>query len=252
MHLLAAIDCILKDGGSGVLFKCSSCRCSSGSTGGNTSGNPTELNTALIQVFEIVKSLAVNVAQMSNQLNILINHNQTNAHQQIGQGATNSGNFSRDNLYVELREYEERKKRAKSIIVKGTGANSDTEFSGIFGDVCQNLLSECPAHDVFCINRDTNMYRVTFQDKAARVAILPLAKNLKNIPQFDRIFLSRDLTYMQRQELIRKRASDRSRMNVPEGSPGIATGANSTPVAQSDALLLSSAPVTGVGGTNFQ
>ena len=96
------------------------------------------------------------------------------------------------------------------------------------------------------------MYRVTFQDKAARVAILPLAKNLKNIPQFDRIFLSRDLTYMQRQELIRKRALDRDRRNISEGSTGIATGANSTPVAQSDALLSSSAPVSGGGGTNFQ
>ena len=59
----AATDCILKDGDSGILFKCSSCRCSNtSSSSGNTSGTTSELNTALIQVFEIVKSLAVNVA----------------------------------------------------------------------------------------------------------------------------------------------------------------------------------------------
>ena len=65
----AAIDCIQKDGGSGIVFKCSTCRCSGINNSNSPSNTNNDLNIALAQVFEIVKSLAINVAQMSTQMN---------------------------------------------------------------------------------------------------------------------------------------------------------------------------------------
>ena len=131
--------------------------------------------------------------------------------QQNSSTNTASDTFSRSDLYVELREYEERKKRVKSITVNGIGASNDLEFSEQFNNVCQTLVNNSPTiSDIHCINSDKCIFRVTLEDKDARIAILSSAKNLKNHPNFSRIYISRDLTYMQRQELIRKRTSRRA------------------------------------------
>ena len=243
---------------------------------------------ALAQVFEIVKSLAVNLAQLTNQVSILLGSAGSNGSQQIGnQGGSHSssGSITRDNLYVELREYEERKKRSNSIIIKGTGAQNDSEFSTTFGNICQYLLGGTPAvKDVFCISRERSIYRVTFQDKDDKVAIMPLAKNLKDNQDFSRIFINRDLTYLQRQELIRKRASYRMTdvsaqedtiTNFPSNNPiqgdrGLGqnrgpqtrstnrqsvSNANLVPInpaGRGTTLLSSQAPDSGTGDGNFQ
>ena len=203
------------------------------------------MSLAIAQVFEIVKSLAINVAQLTSQVGILLNN--SNGSQQIGNQHTShspSGSITRDNLYVELREYEERKKRSNSIIVKGTGAQNNTEFSTTFGNVCQYLLGATPVvKDIFCISSERSMYRVTFQNKDDKVAIVPLAKNLKDNPEFSRIFINCDLTYLQRQELISKRASYR----MPEVSSQQATMTNSLsndPVQGDQGLGLNSGPLT--------
>ena len=92
------------------MFKCSTCRCSGISNGNfpTNSNTNNDLNIALAQVFEITKSLAINVAQMSTQMNLMLNN--PIYRQQNSSTSATSDTFSRSNLYVELREYEERKK----------------------------------------------------------------------------------------------------------------------------------------------
>ena len=236
----AAIDCIQKDGGSGILFKCSVCRCN-GTSNSNLPTNSTtissELNIALAQVFEIVKSLAVNVAQMSKQMTLMLN-SQTNSRQQNSSIRAVSDTFSRSDLYVELREYEERKKRVKSIIVNGIQANNDQDFTNQFKNVCEFLINDSPSiNDVFCINSDKCIFRVTLEEKEARAAILSSAKNLKNNPLFRRIYISRDLTYMQRQELMLKRSIQRTTGHLAAAASEVPAGvspssANLVPITQ--------------------
>ena len=198
----AAIECILKDGGHGIVFKCNVCRCSNNSSIGSDNS---DMNLALAQVFEMVKSLATNVAQLTSQVSLLLSN--TDGSQQIGnldRSHSSSGSITRDNLYVELREYEEQKKRSNSIIVKGTDAQNDTDFTTTFGNICQYLLgATLVVKNVFCISRERSIYRVIFENKDDKVAIIPLAKNLKNNQDFSRIYINRDLTYLQRQELIK-------------------------------------------------
>ena len=236
----AAIDCIQKDGGSGILFKCSVCRCNGTSNSNlptNSTTSSSELNIALAQVFEIVKSLAVNVAQMSKQMTLMLN-SQTNSRQQNSSTGAVSDTFSRSDLYVELREYEERKKRVKSIIVNGIQANNDQDFTNQFNNACEFLINDSPTiNDVFCINSDKCIFRVTLEEKDARAAILSSAKNLKNNPLFSRIYISRDLTYMQRQELMLKRSIQRTTghlaaaaSEVPAGVPP--SSSNLVPITQ--------------------
>ena len=260
------------------------CRCSNNSA--TSPNNNSDMNLALAQVFEIVKSLAVNVTQLTSQVSLLLSNAGNNGSHQVSNqdGSPLSGSITRDNLYVELREYEERKKRSNSIIVKGTAAQSDADFSTTFGNVCQYLLGATPVvNDVFCISRERSIYRVTFQNQDDRVAIVPLAKNLKNNQELSRIFINRDLTYLQRQELIRKRAlyrmSEESSQgtitnflsNDPiQGDQGVGlnrgpltrstirrstANANLVPInpaGRGTTLLSSQAPVSGTGDGNFQ
>ena len=84
-------------------------------------------------------------------------------------------------------------------MVKDTAVQNDIEFSTTFYNVCQYLLGARPVvNDVFCISRERSMYRVTFQNKDDKVAIVPLAKNLKDNQELSRIFINRNLTYLQR------------------------------------------------------
>ena len=253
----AAIDCIQRDGGNGIMFKCSTCRCSgisSSNSPTNSNTNNNDLNIALAQVFEIVKSLAVNVAQMSTQMNLMLNN--PISRQQNSMTNAASDTFSRSDLYVELREYEERKKRVRSVIVNGIVANNEHEFSDQFNNVCQTLINNSPTiTDIHCINSDKRIYRVTLEDKDARIAILSSAKNLKNHPHFSRIYISCDLTFLQRQELIRKRASRRADYEQHEAvdlgaaaSEVPATVANPVPVNQvSTSVSTSASNDAGVG-----
>ena len=210
------IKCIIRDGGDGIRYVCSACRYQS-KANGNTSNNNSSI-TNVSQLFETVKSLANDVARLTQQVSLLINNNQR---QTVGE---NSQIIDRQNLYVELREFEERKKRVNSLIVRGIDGPSDNDFAGKFGEVCLSLIGSRPEfNDIYCINRDRKLYRITIMDREKKIALLSNAKDLKNNDQFKNIYISRDLTYSQRQELRSKRAEERDRVQRGGNSSGAAS-----------------------------
>ena len=62
--------------------------------------------------------------------------------------------------------------------------------------------------DVFCIDRDKGLYRAKFASDEVRSNILNCAKRLKG-SEYDGIYINRDLTYIQHQELFARRTGAR-------------------------------------------
>ena len=76
--------------------------------------------------------------------------------------------------------------------------------------------------------------------------MLTNANKLKNCENFSRVYISRDLTYIQKQELSQKRAAARQADNpnfIPIGSIRYdSSGVPNTSIAQATAMLAPSQP----------
>ena len=254
-----SIQCLREEDRSSIEYRCLTCRCAISEPGrapvsGNVGGDG-EWKEAVGQVLNIVKSLAANISLMSNTMNSILqnqqNHPQTST-QSLAIRSDGEPPISRKDLYSEMWEFEERKKRSGSIIVKGTNANSTGEFSDKFRAVYQYLLNSTPRiASVHCVCPEKKMYRVTFMEKSARVDIMNVAKNLKDASEYRNIFISRDLTKAQRSAITAARAERRGRQRDSSGgrpgergtserttgetssSSNILTGVNTEPIRES-------------------
>ena len=198
----AELNCVKSGGGRGVRFVCTTCRCQT-SQSNSAELSVSAISASMSQLHEIVKGLAETVANLTQQMTLLI----SNPPQQ----QQNSGTFTRESLYTEMREFEERKKRSDSLIIRGVQTGDVSDFSNSFGDICRVLINKTPIiNDVFCIDSGRGIFRLKVLDREDRIAILSNAKNLKNIDQLRNVYISRDLTYSQRQELFKKRSEARS------------------------------------------
>ena len=228
-----AIIVIQEEGGNAIQFKCSLCLCNSRS---NTSParNGQDRDTGLKQIYEIVKALSVNMAVLAQNVTKL-SETVISMNTQSRSPANNNSVVSQPNnqidrkeLYSELFEFEERKKRAKSIIVRGVSANDNTQFGDIFTAVCSYLLPNMPpvSGDVVCIDREKKLYRVELHTREAKIGLLENAKKLAGHHDWGSIYISRDLTWTQRQAQVQIRAQARQRRNQDRRPSAVLTGAN--------------------------
>ena len=101
----------------------------------------------------------------------------------------------------ELLELEERKKRRASLVIRGLRAVSPAEAATKFAEVAQALIGERVTISEVCrIRKDADLYRGNVHCVRQRQVILEQAKNLKD-SSFSHVYIKRDLTYMQRQQL---------------------------------------------------
>ena len=212
-----AIDLILGDGGDAIAFICCSCRSQPGA-------NPANDNSLVLQhqMFEMIKSLAASVAQITQQVATL---NSSIQNLNTTSNTTTPGSpLSRDAMFAEFREYDERKKRRDSLIVRGLVCTADNDFPAKFGDLTAAITgSRVAVQKVHCISKPNHIYRVDIVDRDSRVNILQNAKKLKDNSQFSRVYINRDLTYQQRQDAKSRRSELRalgSPNHTPLGDPG--------------------------------
>ena len=168
-----AIECIQAEGGAGIRFICSACRCSSSNA---TESGSSPDQESISQLHLIVKSLAESVAKLTTKVNMIINNENSFSRNQQNQ------NFSRESLYTEMREFEERKKRRESLIIRGVRGASDEEFSQTLITLSQTLINSNVTPDkIYCINRESGMFRVSIRDSDVRRDILFNSRLLKDI-----------------------------------------------------------------------
>ena len=208
-----AIAVIQSTGGDGIVFKCSRCRCtnhtaSTSPSGGVTnSGNPAIDPGAMLQIFEMVKSLAETVTALTQQVAILVAQPNTNSRPATAGGSPIQ---SREELYAELWEFEERRKRKDSLIVRGSGSQNVAVFTEFFADVSEALTGQRTIPDqTYCISQERSLYRVKISDFKVRSNIMDKSRNLRNIEEYKNIYINRDLTFKQREELRTRRDSRR-------------------------------------------
>lgn len=61
--------------------------------------------------------------------------------------------------------------------------------------------------DMKCIDRDKHIIRANVVDDAIRREILTKARLLKDIPEFSKVYIHRDITYNHRQVLFERQAA---------------------------------------------
>ena len=208
------IAVIKSSDGDSIDFKCSSCRCKNTSllNQSNTSNNQIIDPLAITQVFEMVKALTVTVATLANQISVLVNNNNQTTPNNVNYN--NPGNFQGD-LYAELWEFEERRKRCESLIVRGSGANSNAEFSQFFAGLSEVLVgSNVVPDEVVCINTENSLYRIKINNGPLRSRFLQRARNLRNHDEYRNVYINKDLTFKQREELRHRRELSRENNEV--------------------------------------
>ena len=114
----------------GIFYKCSVCRYVRSPIRNNSSTVSSGELTA--QLFETLKALAVSVTNLTTQVALMSIAPQWNPDRAfVSDSNTNA-------LYAELWEFEDRKKRRDSFIVKSTGSTSIQEFNTVL-EICLNL-----------------------------------------------------------------------------------------------------------------
>ena len=195
------IDYIEAGSDDGMCFKCSFCRCSGNDTDNNQT-NSLEGGT-LGQLLEMIRALTINVTSLANQVSAL-----SRSPVVASDSSPNSDRVinTREQLYAELWEFEERRKRKESLIVRGTGSGPTTEFQQHFSALSSALTgAPVPVDDVYCISAERSMFRIKIRDSSMRSNLLRKARELKDHNLYSNVYISRDLTYKQRQDLRDKR-----------------------------------------------
>ena len=147
----------------------------------------------------------------------------------------------RDEVMGHVRELREREKRADSIILRGLQGSLET-VADKFDRICQIL--GFGSVDLVGLVRvgSTNLYRGRILNAEIRRALLLKVHELRNSTEFSSVYVHRDLTYQQRQDLLARRRAgrmgdraDQEQQGAGSGrmediSLGLGTGSNSQPL----------------------
>ena len=124
----------------------------------------------------------------------------------------------------ELIEMRERDKRRDSVVVRGLDYESDLDFQRRFDSLSLVLVNKkIQLTEITQLN--PRFVRAKITNREDRSHLLSATNKLRNIAQFSSVYISRDLTFKQREELKSRRLASRQ---FPPGS--VATGSNSIPV----------------------
>ena len=147
---------------------CCDCRCNAGNSSANDNVNETTSPIALGQLYEMVRSIAEIFTFLTAQVATLANQISSSS-----QPSSSPSNFHRENLYAELREFNERARRKDTIIVRGSRAVNDHGLRAVLNNIGSVLLnSNIEPDNIFCINRGHSIYRVHIKSHDTRTRLL--------------------------------------------------------------------------------
>ena len=238
-----AIQCIASDGGQGIAFVCSSCRFSLPYSPDNLSRhNKPVSQDSVNQLFEMVKAITITVGSLAETVKI---------QGEKCNGAHNC-NLDDDVLYTKFYEFEDRKKRKDSIIVKGIQAADNLQFSSTFKLVSEKIIGEkLTPENIHCIDQNKSIFRADIPNRELRIRVLQGAKKLKDDAQYKNVYINKDLTFQQRKEARERREEARKRrLPLEHASQGNLTGANQAPLGNRP-LIPQGDGASGSSNSNF-
>lgn len=202
------IDGLLEDGGRAITYHCIQCRCSQH-----------DRRTSVGSIDSLVgksafNQLVVAVGALCAQVRMLMSSpqaaraNDCTPHASepaVPEPLPRSAQLN-EVVREEVREVQEQMKRKQNVILRGLGESVGDVKTG-FQRVVRRLIGiECDLHEVHKVNGQIGMFRAKIYDDNARSEILLNASKLKGMDGCERVFIQRDLTFKQRQELFRKRS----------------------------------------------
>ena len=224
------IQTIVDNGGEGVAYVCTDCRAKSlaGGTGGGVGGGA---GPAFKQLHQTVKMLCKAVEAMSLQMARFVGPvGDASARPGADSAVVSIGDVDvvRASIREEVREVEEQTKRKDSVIIRGLKAENEGDLCEKFKAVSSRLIgSEIVLSGIVCINKEKDMYRAKIVSDGKRVHLLSKTKELPNYPDLQAVFIHRDLTFKQRQQLWQRRQRFANRHIGGEALHSDGTGAAS-------------------------
>ena len=217
-----------------VLFVCTGCRVNPG-TGSWTKagrGRNSDQEAMIKQLYLTVKGLCGTVASLTSKFDTLIEaQRQQGARQASLPNSVSQGSSEpitqgqrafesrakapilphqeiieyRTMIRQEVKELREREKRKDSIVVRGLTSTTLADVTTEFEEISSMMIgSSVTLTDIVRIPDHPELYRAKILDEGKRKLILEKAKTLKG-SRYDGVFIRRDLTYAQRQELKMRR-----------------------------------------------
>ena len=225
------IESIVGQGGEGVLFVCLTCRinsCSSGSSR-RASDAGSDLTATVKQLHEMVISLCTAVKTLMTSPILP---------QAQSQPQSVCPTVASDDLDMrireQIREVRDREVRRDSVIIRGLPNSDVSKVCEVFKEASLFLIErEVILHDPVCINRERGIFRGKVPNIDDRKSLLAACYKLKHSDMYSSLYINRDLTYRQRQELrARRAAANRDRTVVGESR------SSETPSAQTAVSFL--------------
>ena len=228
--------------GKGAFWKCTSC-IASGGVGGNDpalSQALTQLGNSMIALTQKFEQLSIDMASVKTDL--------ANTHS----GPIDASAMIRSPEFAvmvkeQVREIAEQDKRKDSVIIRGIKTSSTSDFNDVFNGATRYLLGGTPISLTDVVVLGPELARGRIADFNGRKNLLSASQKLgEPFSPFAGIFISRDLTYLQRKERIEKKkrrdeearsvGSTISQRQRPPASPLNLTAAMATGTPSSAAI----------------
>lgn len=179
-----------------------------------------QLALSVVNLTESVKNLTVELANVKSDNNKVARElgqeiDKLREEMSMGGGVLREKDSIRDTIREEVKELHNRDKRANGIIIKGIQSNAG--FKDKFNEVVASIWPESgPINlvEVFPIRAD--MVRAKIVDYSIRNELLNRSRDLRHTG-FSSVFISRDLTFIQRKELMARRSSDKTTSDLGGG-----------------------------------
>ena len=215
----------------GVTYVCTACRLSR-SQGVNKPASGAG-GKEMVQLFDTVKALAHEVSQMAKEIRELKSNGLVGGPVPTNPSVVPSSAEIRTILHEEAVEIREREKRADSVIIRGLGSDNDTVITK-FNDVVSHLFNRnkvMQLEEIVPINQ--NLVRAKIKDPVQRKELLSVSKNLRT-SQYNTVFITRDLTFKQREDLKVRLASRRVASTTQTSSENVSGTAVATGTSSSN------------------
>ena len=198
---------IMKSNSDAIQYICTACR----TTPQNQPNSINKLTQGIEQLFLTVQGLASKVAEIDNW-------RETQQAQRNSMASIDS-NLIRATIKSELVELREQDKRRASLVVRGITYQSENDFKQKFNEVSNRLLGRTVIMSGLTLI-NSRIVRFNVDNREDRVQLLSSSPKLKTIRELNHVYISKDLTYKQRSELLSRRNNNKDRSSPP------VTGAN--------------------------
>ena len=197
------VDVLKRNDDGALSYNCTECRLVST----NNSATEGSYGPVLKQVICTVKELTKYVRDKGQGDGSRHVHGSSNPDGSHWQTMPQRGQtLSRNDVLDQVRELKEREKRADSIIFRGFGDVALEEVNSRFEGICQELnLPIIPLTGITKISSAPTLYRAKVANETQRRTLLLKAPELKHSRQFSQVYINRDLTKQQREEVMERR-----------------------------------------------